>query len=104
MPSSTVQATLTGSTPIGTNYADFTYTCDGDGCTLSPNTIYYLVASAPGSSQYSWEYTTPINNYTAVPSGNGWDIGTGWSSSDGWATWKSYGYVGKFKVTAISNP
>ncbi len=40
VPSSTVQATLTGSTPIGTNYVDFTRTCDGDGCTLSPNTTY----------------------------------------------------------------
>ena len=103
VPSSTAQATLTGSRPTEATYADFTYTCDGSGCALSPNTTYFLVASTGSNSRYWWENTTSLDE-TAVPSGNGWAIGTGGVSSDGGATWTTYNDAGKFKVSATANP
>ena len=79
------------------------YTCDGSGCTLLPNTTYFLMADSTSSGLYYWEFTNSLNE-TAVPSGNGWSIGLGWNSGDGGATWITYNDVGKFKVTATANP
>ena len=84
-------------------YENLTYTCDGSGCALSPNTTYFLVASTGSSSQYHWE-NTPSLNETAVPSGNGWAIGKTRYSGDGGATWTTYNDVGMFQVSATANP
>ena len=110
VPSDTVQATLTGSTPTETSYSNFTYTCAGDGCTLLPNTTYFLHVTSSGNSyQYWWNYKIPTSddNYTAVPSDNGWSIGNGWYSNysnDTWGDWATYNDVGKFRVAATANP
>ena len=110
VPSDTVQATLTGSTPTEKSYSNFTYTCAGDGCTLLPNTTYFLHVTSSGSSyQYWWNYKIPTSddNYTAVPSDNGWSIGNGWYSNysnDTWGDWATYNDVGKFRVAATANP
>ncbi len=103
VPSSTIQATLTGSSPTGSSYDDYTYTCEGSGCTLLPNTTYFLMADASASALYYWEFTESLAD-TVVPSGNGWSIGLGWNSGDGGATWITYNDVGKFKISATSNP
>ena len=108
VPSDTVQATLTsGGTPTGSSYTNYTHTCSGSGCTLLPNTTYFLIASVDGGVYY-WKYEYPIKNPTLQPSDNGWTIGLGWysdKSNDTWGVWKTWGTdVGKFKVAATRIP
>ena len=109
VPSDTVQTTLNGGTPTGTDYGNYTLTCSGSGCTLKPNTTYFLYAAGSGDSYvFYWQYTTPIGEYIEVPSDNGWSIGLGWyqeQSSGTWGVWKTWGNdVGKLKVAATANP
>ena len=73
--SATVLATLSGTDPTGAKWTDTTYTCSGNGCSLSANTTYFVVASVR-HGEYAWAYTTtnphPEPTY---PSDSGWDIG-----------------------------
>ena len=92
VPSDTVLATLSGTDPTGAKWADTTYTCSGNGCSLSANTTYFVVASN-GRGEYAWAYTTtnPHPEHT-YPANSGWDIGYGhskvvdrdWSSYSDW--------------------
>ena len=88
-PSATVLATLSGTDPSGAKWADTTYTCSGNGCGLSANTTYFLVASN-GRGEYAWAYTTtnphPEPTY---PANSGWDIGYS-HSKFGERDWTSY--------------
>ena len=91
-PSATVLATLSGTAPTGAKWADTTYTCSGNGCSLSASTTYFVVASN-GRGEYTWAYTTtnphPEPTY---PANSGWNIGYGhykvgsrnWASFDDW--------------------
>lgn len=64
-------ATLTGSDPIGTSYANYTFSAPS-GTLLADNTSYWLVAIA-SSGQFEWAVT-----------GSGAEVGlAGWSISDG---------------------
>ena len=89
-PSATVLATLAGTDPTGEKWADTTYTCSGNGCSLSANTTYFLVASAL-RGPYAWAYTTtnPHPEHT-YPANSGWDIGYSHSKAKD-RSWKSFG-------------
>ena len=75
IPASPALATLSGSNPD--TAGDYTYTCSGAGCNLSPNTTYFIQADATaGTAQdehYFWE-TTANQNETLLPGGNGWAL------------------------------
>ena len=78
-PASTALATLSGSNPTGAG--EFTFTCAGASCALSPGATYWLHLAAPNSpisGSYSYLYygeTTSSDNQTLTPSGNEWEIG-----------------------------
>ncbi len=72
-PAATALATLSGTAPTASAYADTTFTCSGSGCSLSANTVYFVVATFDGSGKYDWAYAA-TETQTAQPSGNGWDI------------------------------
>ena len=109
IPTDTVVATLSGSNPDSGTFSNFTHTCSGSGCSLEPDTTYFLVAttSTSGSSRYDWPYTRSVGSYTANPSNNGWSIGKGWYSqysSNAWGDWATYSDVGKFEVRFKPKP
>ena len=72
-PSDTVLATLSGTAPTASTWSDTTWTCSGDGCSLSANTVYFVVATFDGTGEYKWAFATS-ETQTAKPSSNGWDI------------------------------
>ena len=106
-PDTEVQgATISGSNPTGTTYANYTFTCSGSGCTLDPDTTYFLLATTSSGATYMWHYTTDLSE-TAAPSDNGWEIGKGWLrnyANNVWGDWVTYNDVSKFKVSATLNP
>ena len=74
-PSATVLATLSGTAPTGAKWAETTYTCSGNGCSLSANTTYFVVAEVR-IGEYAWAYTeTNPHPEPTYPSNSGWDIG-----------------------------
>ena len=98
-PTDTDLATLSGSSPSSSSYANLEYTCSGNGCALDPDTTYFLVGTT-SSGQYFWNYTLSLAE-TANPSNNGWSIGKGWYSdysNDAWGDWATYNDVSKFEV------
>ena len=74
-PADTALVTLSGSNP-GTA-GNYTYTCDGAGCSLAANTTYFVVmlADTPGGGDdyYLWDRTA-TEDETKSPSNNGWSI------------------------------
>ena len=85
LPSSTVLATLTGTAPTGSSWAETKFTCSGSGCNLSADETYFVVLeNTANTGAYSWEWTTD-NSTTKWPSNSGWAIGTGYVKSG--ATW-----------------
>ena len=87
-PSDTILATLSGTAPSSTAWADTTYTCSGSGCSLSANTTYFVVAKSNRNDGYAWAYadTSSENGY---PSNNGWDIEYGHSKESADRSWYS---------------
>ena len=107
-PATTItNTTFSGSNPPGTTYyVSYTFTCAGSGCTLDPDTTYFLVGSSSGNALYNWIYTTDLSE-TAAPSDNGWSIGKGWLrsySNNVWGDWATYNDVSRFKVSATLGP
>ena len=90
-PSDASLSTLTTATPTASTYTDTTVTCSGSGCGLSPDTTYFIVASALDAAlAYSWAVSTSEIE-TAQPSGNGWSVGFGhYKTGDRNTIWGSY--------------
>ena len=93
-PSTTALATLSGTAPTASTWADTTFTCSGSGCSLSANTVYFVVATFDGTGKYEWAYAL-TETQTAQPSDNGWDIEFGHYKEDApnpraWASWSDY--------------
>ena len=102
-PSSTTLATLTGTAPTSTSFADTVFTCSGSGCELEAGTTYFVVATYTGTNgNYAWRYAGS-NNVTRYPSGNGWNIGRSHEKSTG-NDWRSWGDWHIFRADFEYNP
>ena len=89
-PSETALATISTVTPTASTYTDTTVTCSGSGCSLSPDTTYFIVASTDElHPAYSWAVGSSETE-TAQPTGNGWSIGFGHYHSQGATDWGSH--------------
>ena len=89
-PSDTVLTTIATATPTASTYTDTTVTCSGSGCSLSPNTTYFVTARTGDAHRaYSWALSTSETE-AAQPSGNGWSVGFGHYHSHGASDWGSY--------------
>ena len=90
--SGTNLATLSPATPTASTWTDTTVTCSGSGCSLSPNTTYFVIASSvDASTAYSWSVSTSETK-TAEPSSNGWSVGFGhFKPTERDSVWKSHG-------------
>ena len=104
-PSDTILATLSGTAPSSTAWADTTYTCSGSGCgcSLSANTTYFVVAKSNRNDGYAWAYadTSSENGY---PSNNGWDIEYGHSKESADRSWYSAIDYHPVRVDFTTNP
>ena len=97
-PAATALATLSGTAPTASTYTDTTFTCSGSGCSLSANTVYFVVATFDGTGAYGWAYAG-TETQTAQPSGNGWDIEFGHykehsPSERDWHSYSDYNIAG----------
>ena len=93
-PPTTSLATLSGTTPTASTWAETTFTCSGSGCSLSANTVYFVVATFDGTGKYQWAFAL-TETQTAAPSNNGWDIEYGHYKEDlptprEWNSWRDY--------------
>ncbi len=99
-------ATLTvESNPVAAG--DYRFACAGNGCTLSPNTTYFVMfnatAGSSNSERYNWE-STENNDENLNPTGNGWTLADG-TDAQQVITWQpEYSDTGKLKITARLNP
>ena len=77
IPASPALATLSGSNPNPDTLTEYTYTCSGAGCALSPDTNYFVqftaTAGVNGKERY-WMLTTLSDDQVLVPSDNGWSL------------------------------
>ena len=98
-------ATLSTATPTASTYTDMTVTCSGGGCSLSPGTTYFIVASNLDlGTGYSWAVSTSETE-TAQPSGNGWSVGFGHYKQGGRDTiWGSYSDWSPAEIVFATNP
>ena len=98
-------ATLSTATPTASTYTDTTVTCSGNGCSLSPDTTYFIVASSLDEGlSYSWAVSTSEAE-TAQPSGNGWSVGFGHYKQGSRDTiWGSYSDWNIAKLVFATNP
>ena len=92
-PADTVLATLSGTAPTSSAWADTTYTCSGSGCNLSPNTTYFVKTAVQNSESYRYDWAwTSESSEIKEPGNNGWDVlfghyndtGTRWQSYSDW--------------------
>ena len=90
VPSSTVQATLTGTAPTSGSYANTTWTCSGSGCDLDPSAVYFIVANRTASANYAWSQASS-SSVTRSPSNNGWNIRYGHDYAASANIWSSTG-------------
>ncbi len=103
IPSSIVQATLSGANPSGSTYANYTYTCSGAGCNLDANATYFVVAAYSGSGNYDWRYHASGDLETRYPTNNGWNIGRSHYKDSG-ESWSSLGDWHTVRVVFTPNP
>ena len=98
-------ANLSTATPTASTYTDTTVTCSGSGCSLSPNTTYFIVASnLDVGTGYSWAVSTSETE-TAQPSGNGWSVGFGHYKQGGRdSIWGSYSDWNPAEIVFATNP
>ena len=106
-PSTTALATLSGTAPTASTWTDTTFTCSGSGCSLSANTVYFVVATFDGTGKYEWAYAL-TETQTAQPSDNAWDIEFGHYKEDApnpraWASWSDYN-LAEIAFENIPNP
>ena len=100
-PADAVLATLSGTAPTSSSYANTTWTCSGSGCNLAASKTYFIVVSRTGSANYGWNYAN-TESETLAPSGNGWNIGyEHYFSSGSWASWTNFN-VAEFVFTSGS--
>ena len=102
-PAASVIPNTTFSGESNPSDGEFTYTCAGAGCKLSPSTTYYVVMSTAHSGSihsYGWR-TTESDDETQTPPGNGWTIANDSRSGD-LAT--SEDKAAMFKVSAVARP
>ena len=110
-PSDTVLATLSGTAPTTDVWTDTTYTCSGEGCNLSPNTTYFVVATSTVSETpyaYAWAITT-TEKETKRPSNNGWNIHQGHyqekvEDSPSWRPWNRWDEWNIAEIVFETNP
>ena len=105
-PSSTVLATLSGTDPSSTGWADTTYTCSGNGCSLSASTTYFIVAVSDRTGDpYAWAAATTESEST-YPSNSGWSVGYGHDkeSDDAVRSWYSAGDYHPARVDFTTTP
>ena len=89
-PSETVLALLAIAKPTANTYTDTTVTCSGSGCSLSPNTTYFVTArTSDVPPAYTWAVSTSETE-TAQPTGNGWSVGFGHYKNANVLYWGSY--------------
>ena len=89
-PSDTaLAATLTGTPPTSTSYANTVFTCSGSGCDLDPGATYFVVATYSGSGEYQWRYAGE-DTQSGSPPGNGWKIENSHQKHSG-SNWTSWG-------------
>ena len=91
-PSDTALKIINIAKPTAGTYTDTTVTCSGSGCSLSPNTTYFIVARTDDvHPAYSWAVSTSETE-TAQPSGNGWSVGFGHykSGTADWGSWSDW--------------
>ena len=90
-------ATLIGANPD--TAGDYTYICFGAGCTLSPNTTYFVQVAATAGEQaseaYEWSSTLSDRERQA-PAGNGWTLADGTTAYR--LTWQTYPDVGLVEI------
>ena len=98
-------ATLSTATPTTSTYTDTTVTCSGSGCSLSPDTTYFIVASnIDVGTGYSWAVSTSETE-TAQPSGNGWSVEFGHYKQGGRnSIWGSYSDWNPAEIVFATNP
>ena len=99
-------ATFSGTAPTGTAWANTTYTCSGSGCSLSPDTTYFIVATHTGGGMHSWAYAL-TNTESTYPSDSGWDIRFGHSKNTTTAetrTWESFSDWHPIQIDFTNNP
>ena len=102
-PSDTVLATLEGAAPVDSEWTDTTYTCSGEGCNLSPNTTYFVVATNNvRDPTYQWA-VTDAEVETKRPSDNGWNIHKGHFKS-GTESWGRYPEWNIAEIVFETNP
>ena len=103
-PADTVLATLSGTDPTSSAWADTTYTCSGSGCNLSSDTTYFVKTAVQNSEtfRYDWAWTLESAE-SKEPSNNGWDILFGHYNDTG-ARWQSYSDWHLAKLVFVNNP
>ena len=86
---------------------DYRFTCDVSGCSLSPNTTYFVMLGAAAgdvsSEYYNWG-STEDNDENLNPVGNGWTLANGTDQRFGLLWRDEYTDTGKLKITARLNP
>ena len=102
-PSDTVLATLTGTAPSSSAWADTTYTCSGSGCSLSASTTYFIVAQGSRVEDYGWAYAT-TNTESTYPTNSGWDIRYGHNKSSAGRPWSSSSDYHPVRVVFTTTP
>ena len=108
VPASATLATLRGSNPD--TPGEYTYTCSGSGCALSPDTTYFAQFKATGGASNFVEYynllSTVSDDETLTPVGNGWSLADTTDiykhDSGGWTL--EYSDTSYLKVSATVNP
>ena len=88
---------------------NYTWTCSGNGCDLSPNTTYHLAleASAPNSGIHYYDLNAAVSqNETNTPSDAGWTISSSVNTRQNGLDWTTFNNTDpiKFKVAALTNP
>ncbi len=107
VPASATLATLDGSNPD--TPGEYTYTCSGSGCALSPGTTYFAQFKTTGGANNSVEYykmlSTGSDDETLTPVGNGWSLADTtdiYKQDSGWIL--VFSDTTYLKVVATANP
>ena len=81
--------TFSGTDPATISFTDTTYTCSGNGCKLSPDTTYFVVATNADSTNAGYRWAISLSETeVALPSNNGWSIGYNhYTSGSSWTTY-----------------
>ena len=95
-------ATLTGTVPSTTAWADTTFTCSGSGCSLSANTTYFVVMVSDRLNSHAWAVAATETEST-YPTNSGWSVGYG-HDNEGGRGWYSKGDYHPVRVVFTTTP